>query len=101
MMLHQILVLSGAFLTALCAARRPGFVGIYHAAPGNVADGLNTSAYAAGHWGIVAPVNGPDDGGLAFRDDISFHCNQADVNGLYGMLIPHSEGGVFNNPNLL
>eukprot|EP00037_Helgoeca_nana_P020522 m.203961 g.203961 ORF g.203961 m.203961 type:complete len:581 (-) comp25298_c0_seq1:111-1853(-) len=87
-----------------------GWVGVYHTAPPDaVADGHGTSAYNAGKWGIVAPVNAPDDGGFKFRDDVTFLCqglNQkgagpppGGINAVYGMLIAASEGGIFSNPN--
>jgi hypothetical protein len=76
-----------------------GWVGVYHAAGGTVADGHNTSAFDVGSWGIVAPVNSPTDGGLGFRHDLEFHCETKGVNQLYGMLIAHSEGGTYSNSN--
>ena len=97
--MRRVCVLSLIALHFVTAIRRKGFVGTYHAAPGVVADGHNTSAYDAGEWGIVSPVNAANDGGMSLKDDIFFHCKKADVNALYGMLIAHSEGGTFNNTN--
>ena len=34
-----------------------------------------------------------------FKSVVDCHCKQHSVNSLYGMLIAHSEGGVYNNPN--
>jgi len=77
----------------------PGWLGAYHAAAGVVQDGQNSSAFDVGGWGIVAPANSRQDGGWSFEDDVRFHCRSADVNQLWGMLIPHSGGGTFNNTN--
>jgi hypothetical protein len=81
------------------AKATPAFVGTYHTPSGVVNDGHNTSAFDAGGWGLVALVNGPSDGGVAFRDDIENLCNKADINQLFGMVIAHSEGGTFTNTN--
>jgi hypothetical protein len=81
------------------SAHFPGFVGSYHAAPGVVNDGHGTTAFDVGKWGIVAPENTPTDGGMPFKEDIDFLCHNASINGLWGMIIGHSEGGVLNNPN--
>ena len=61
----------------------PGWVGVYHAAGGTVKDGRDTSAFDVGSWGVVAPVNAPEDGGMAFKDDLEFHCHTKDINQLY------------------
>ena len=61
----------------------PGWVGVYHAAGGTVKDGHDTSAFDVGSWGVVAPVNAPEDGGMAFKDDLEFHCHTKDINQLY------------------
>ena len=77
----------------------PGWLGVYHAAGGSVRDGKNTSAFDVGGWGIVAPDNEPYDGGLSFREAVSFNCKTKDINQLWGILVAHSEGGVYNNTN--
>ena len=97
--MRRVCVLSLIALHFVTAIRRKGFVGTYHAAPGVVADDHNTSAYDVGSWGIVASTNAPSDGGMSFVDGINFHCKTHDVNRLLGMLIAHSEGGIFNNTN--
>lgn len=79
--------------------RPQGFVGTYHAASGNVHDGQNTSAYNSGKWGIAAVENGVHDGSWSFKEAVQFYCNNASVNQLYGMIIGHSEGGVWSNTN--
>ena len=76
-----------------------GFVGVYHSATGNVADGGNTTAQAVGNWGVVALANHGFDGSLSFEQNIELNCRQADVNVLLGMVIAHSEGEIFNNSN--
>ena len=75
----------------------PGFVGVYHSATGNVADG--SSAWSVGQFGVVAFENSPGDGTLNFRQNMEANCKQFDANAVYGMLVAHSEGGVFSNPN--
>ncbi len=57
-------------------AGHQGWVGVYHAAHGKVADGFNSSAWDVGAWGIVAPESAPSDGNFTFAQDIEFHCNQ-------------------------
>ena len=78
---------------------RQGFVGVYNAAVGTVADGHNTSAFDIGSWGITALENSVSQDGVAFSDSIALLCDQKDVNQLFGMLIAGSEGGTFSNPN--
>jgi hypothetical protein len=76
----------------------PSFVGTYHSPTGTVQDGHDTSAFSVGSWGIVAVINAPSDGATSFQDQVVSQC-QRGVNQLFGMLIAHSEGGVFNNTN--
>ena len=93
-----VLALLHASVT-IATEHHQGWVGVYHAAHGAVADGENTSAWDVGAWGIVAMESTPTDGGLSFAQNIDFHCRKVDVNQLFGMLIAPTEGGVFNNPN--
>ena len=92
MMLSQLLLTIGS-------PQHQGFVGVYHAATGNVADGHNTTSFDVGNWGIVSPVNAPSDGPLKFKDDLVFHCQNKSINALWGMVIANTEGGIFSNPN--
>eukprot|EP01050_Picozoa_sp_SAG11_P047761 SAG11_NODE_25198_length_362_cov_0.832700_1_plen_120_part_11 len=64
----------------------PGFVGVYHAATGNVNDGKNTRAWDVGQFGIVALENSPGDGLLTFEQNMQANCKTLGVNALYGML---------------
>lgn len=84
------------FLAAL-ASPRQGFVGVYNAAVGVVADGHNTSAYDVGAWSPNAVENSPTQGShaasLSLADNIQLLCRAKDANQLYGMLIAASEGG--------
>ena len=52
------------FLAAL-ASPRQGFVGVYNAAVGVVADGHNSSAYDVGAWSPNAVENSPTQGSHA------------------------------------
>ena len=84
---------------AVPADYAPGFVGVYHSATGNVADDRNSTAWSVGQFGAVAFENSPGDGGLNFRQNMEANCKQLGANAVYGMLIAHSEGGIFSNPN--
>jgi hypothetical protein len=89
-------------LSISSGAQHQGFVGVYHTAHGVVHGAGSTGdggAYDAGDWGIVGQSNSPSDGGLSFVDGIRFHCRTKDINALYGLLTPPSEGGVFSNTN--
>ena len=50
-------------------------------------------------FGSTVIVNRESEQGGAgsLEHDIGWHCNNASVNQIYGMLLGHSEGGVFNN----
>ena len=84
---------------AVPADYAPGFVGVYHSATGRVADGRNSTAWSVGQFGVVAFENSPGDGDLNFRQNMEANCKQLGANAVYGMLIAHSEGGVFSNSN--
>ena len=92
-------IVEGQDVAFTAAAPRQGFVGVYNAAVGTVADGHNTSAYDVGAWSPNAVENSPSQGSVSLADNIKFLCETKDTNQLYGMLIAASEGGVFNNPN--
>ena len=87
------------FSSTQTVTRHQGFIGTYHTPSGRVQDGHNTSAFDTGAWGVVSPTNEPSDGGVAFKEDLTFLCSTASVNSVWGMVIANTEGGVFNNPN--
>ena len=67
------------------------FAGTYHP--------VNLSTWEKYRFGSTVIVNRESEQGGAgsLEHDIGWHCNNASVNQIYGMLLGHSEGGVFNN----
>ena len=97
-------------LTALPAAAlgapMQGFVGTYHVSNKTIGGSASQTGYDAFGWGTVVINNGHEDGGWLLKDSLAFHCggsegdgNNKDVNSVYAVMVPHSEGGVVNNPN--
>ena len=80
-----------------------GWIGPYHPSSGTTwaAPGVKngTSVWEAFEFGTVCMENAVSDGGYALEKDIELHCDTWDVNSVYGMLLPPSEGGVLNSPN--
>eukprot|EP01006_Ploeotia_vitrea_P010034 TRINITY_DN25593_c0_g1_i1.p1 TRINITY_DN25593_c0_g1~~TRINITY_DN25593_c0_g1_i1.p1 ORF type:complete len:413 (+),score=32.82 TRINITY_DN25593_c0_g1_i1:39-1241(+) len=80
-----------------------GWFGLYHPWNGTVWPGYGIPAdqtvYEAFKFGIASIYTMPEYGGFKFEYDVKFHCYNAKVNALYGILAPPSEGGVVNNPN--
>ena len=79
-----------------------GWIGPYHPSSGRTwpAPGVKngTTVWEAFEFGTVCMENALSDGGYALKDDIALHCDAWDVNSVYGMLLPPSEGGTLNSP---
>lgn len=69
------------------------FVGTYHP--------VNISLYEKYHFGSTVIVNRDSEAGGAgtLENDINWHCQNVSVNQIYGMILGHSEHGVYNNTN--
>ena len=67
------------------------FIGTYHP--------VNVSLYEKYHFGSTVIVNRDSEAGGAgtLEDDIQWHCENISVNQIYGMILGHSEHGVYNN----
>ena len=80
-----------------------GWIGPYHPSSGttHAAPGVKngTAVWEAFQFGTVCMENAVSDGGYALEEDIALHCDTWDVNSVYGMLLPPSEGGTFSSPN--
>eukprot|EP00039_Didymoeca_costata_P015795 m.273647 g.273647 ORF g.273647 m.273647 type:complete len:485 (-) comp16282_c0_seq8:582-2036(-) len=76
-----------------------GFLGTYHAFNGSDPTNPSTPLWNDFGFGTVAIENSDRDGGYDLQNDLDFQCHKADVNSIFGMLLPPTEGGVVNNPN--
>ena len=78
-----------------------GWVGPYHTTNLTVPDGSGRTVWDTFRFGQAALMNAASDGGWGLEDDVAFHCGGGghDVNGLMGIMVPPTEGGVVNNPN--
>ena len=90
---------------AVSATPMQGFVGTYHVSNKTVGGSTTETGYDAFAWGTVVIDNGRDDGGWMLADSLEYHCGTGtkgrskDINSVYAVMVPHSEGGVVNNPN--
>jgi hypothetical protein len=85
------------------AEKYVGWLGPYHPSSGRTwqAPGVpnGTTVWEAFKFGTVCMENAVSDGGYALEDDLALHCDSWDVNSVYGMLLPPSEGGTLSSPN--
>ena len=96
MLLGLSLLHAATSVVTVNALTSQGFIGTYH-----VSDKLTESgrtAYDEFRWGTVVINNAVQDDGWLLNESLNFHCKRADVNSVYGVMVPHSEGGVVNNP---